>query len=175
MRVYFVLLNDLLKAPGIKKTICRLHWSCSIRFFKTGHRAFPVKFKVSNPHCNAFHFLLCFQIKPWTVWKHGGDWCIFTIVEMTFSFPFMLKRICENIPSGEIVKAASISLYWCSTASLQIDLGLKFIHLYSHMYCEMIWGNQIILPHISKRSWTRAKCRFNLTVCTNIQTPQVTV
>lgn len=49
-----------------------------------------------------------------------------------FFFFFMLKHICENIPSEERVKAASISLYWCSAASLQIDLRLKFIHLYSH-------------------------------------------
>lgn len=171
MCVYFVLLNDLLKAPGIKKTICRLHWSCSIRFLKTGHRAFPVKFKVSNPHCNAFHFLLCFQIKPWMVWKHGGDWCIFTIVEMTFFSLHVEAYLWKHFKWRN--SESCINILILVQHGLVADWSEAKIH--SYMYCEMIWGNQIFLPHISKSSCTRAKCRFNLTVCTNIQTLQVTV
>lgn len=151
---FFVLLNVPPKSPGIKKTICRLHGSCCIRFLKTGHRVFPVKSKVSDPSCNAFHFILCFPIKAWPVWK--DDWWIrmmhFHKSGNDSPFLFLHAEPClwKHLKGGN--SESSINILISVQHRLAADWSEAKIYSFilSYLYCQKIWGNQIFLRHISE-------------------------
>lgn len=151
MCVFFVLLNVLPKSPGIKKTICCLHGSCSIRFLQTGHWVFPAKSRVWDPSSNAFHFILFSHktlnsVEGWLMNESDA----FSQKLKWFSFSSCCTVFVKTFKGGN--SESSINILISVQHRLAADWSETKIDSFilSYWYCQKIWGNQIFLRDISK-------------------------